>query len=148
MNSITPAERARRAAQSMWDDDRASTWFGMHLAEIGEGSAVMVLTVQAHHCNGHGMCHGGVTYALADSAFAFACNSRNQRTVAQQNSMTYVAAAWEGDILTACAREVSASGRSGIYDVKVTRQDGSVVAEFRGLCRAIKGQLFDEEGTP
>jgi acyl-CoA thioesterase len=94
------------------------------------------------------MCHGGVTYALADSAFAFACNSRNQRTVAQQNSMTYVAAAWEGDILTARAGEVSASGRSGIYDVKVTRQDGSVVAEFRGLCRAIKGQLFDEEGTP
>ncbi|MGB1208126.1 MAG: hydroxyphenylacetyl-CoA thioesterase PaaI [Paracoccaceae bacterium] len=142
---MTPQARAQRAAQVMWAGDGASPWFGMSLDTVDAGTATLSLTVQPHHCNGHGMCHGGVSYALADSAFAFACNSRNQRTVAQHNTMTYVAPAQVGDVLTACAREVSAQGRSGIYDVTVTRQDGTVVAEFRGLSRTIAGQLFDEE---
>jgi acyl-CoA thioesterase len=90
------------------------------------------------------MCHGGVTFTLADSAFAFACNSRNQATVAQHNSITYITPANLGDTLIATAREVSLVGKSGIYDVTVSNQDGSVIAEFRGSSRSIRGDLFEE----
>lgn len=143
--TLTPKQRAERAAQAMWSPDRASQWLGMQLEDVDEGTATLSLTVMPHHCNGHGMCHGGITFALADSAFAFACNSRNAATVAQQNSITYVAPAQIGDRLTARAEERALSGRSGIYDVQVTNQSGAVVAEFRGLSRQIKGQLFDED---
>ncbi|MDX8352962.1 hydroxyphenylacetyl-CoA thioesterase PaaI [Cognatiyoonia sp. IB215182] len=141
---MTPQDRAARSAQAMWSDDRASPWFGMELVSVGEGTATLSLKVQPHHTNGHGICHGGVTFALADSAFAFACNSRNQATVAQHNTITYIAPARLDDTLTATAREVSLNGRSGLYDVTVTRQDGEVVAEFRGCSRAIRGTLFEE----
>ncbi|MCC1492606.1 hydroxyphenylacetyl-CoA thioesterase PaaI [Cognatishimia sp. F0-27] len=141
---MTPKERATRAAAAMWETDAASQWMGMHLDAVDEGTAEMSLTVAAHHCNGHGTCHGGVSFALADSAFAFACNSRNQISVAQINSITYLAPARKGDVLTACAREVSLSGRSGIYDVCVRNQDGIVIAQFRGHSRALRGQLFAE----
>lgn len=141
---MTPQERATRAAEAMWSDDGASRWLGMTLVSVDEGTAVMTLTVQQHHCNGHGMCHGGITFSLADSCFAFACNSRNQSTVAQNNMITYTAPAQVGDVLTATAQEVSLTGRSGIYDVRVSNQDGKTIAEMRGLSRAIKGQLFTE----
>lgn len=141
---MTPKERAQRAAKAMWAEDAASPWMGMTLDAVDDGSARLSLEVVANHCNGHGICHGGVTFSLADSAFAFACNSRNARTVAQQNSITYTAPARLGDRLTANAREVAASGRSGIFDVTVTNQDGAVIAEFRGLSRTIGGQLFKE----
>ncbi|MGZ2260196.1 hydroxyphenylacetyl-CoA thioesterase PaaI [Roseobacter sp. A03A-229] len=143
--TLTPKQRAERAAQAMWSPDRASHWLGMELADVDEGTAMLTLLVQPHHCNGHGMCHGGITFALADSAFAFACNSRNAATVAQQNSITYVAPARAGDMLTARAEERALNGRSGVYDVQVTNQTGAVIAEFRGLSRQIKGQLFDED---
>lgn len=142
---MTPKERAEKSAEAMWSDDHASAWFGMAIDAVDEGTAVLSMQVERHHCNGHGMCHGGVTFSLADSAFAFACNSRNQVTVAQTNAITYVAPAQMGDRLTATAREVSLTGRSGIYDVTVTNQDGKVIAEFRGGSRAIKGQLFRED---
>ena len=141
---MTPTERAQKSAAAMWADDNASPWFGMELVEVAEGCATLALTVEPHHANGHGICHGGVTFSLADSAFAFACNSRNQNTVAQSNTITYVAPGRIGDRLTATAREISLTGRSGIYDVTVTNQDGTVIAEFRGNSRAIKGQLFEE----
>jgi len=141
---MTPDTRARRSAAAMWADDNASPWFGMELVEVSEGHATLALTVQPQHANGHGICHGGVTFSLADSAFAFACNSRNQNTVAQTNTITYVAPGRIGDRLTATAREISLTGRSGIYDVTVTNQTGTVIAEFRGNSRAIKGQLFEE----
>jgi len=112
--------------------------------QTDEGSATMTLEVQAHHCNGHGMCHGGVIFLLADSAFAFACNSRNQVTVAQHNMISFIASGQLGDTLTAQATEVSLTGRSGIYDVRVTNQDGVIIAEMRGMSRAITGQLFPE----
>lgn len=143
---MTPRERAEKSAAAMWANDNASPWFGMEITAIDEGCATLELTVADHHCNGHGICHGGVTFSLADSAFAFACNSRNQNTVAQSNTITFTAPGRLGDRLTARAREVSLTGRSGIYDVTVTNQDGTVIAEFRGLSRAIKGQLFDESG--
>jgi len=141
---MTPQDRAEKAAQTMWQQDHASQWLGMVLAHASEGRAVMELTVAQHHCNGHGMCHGGVIFALADSAFAFACNSRNQVTVAQHNSITYIASGRLGDRLRAEATEISLTGRSGITDVQVTNQAGTLIAEFRGLSRAIRGTVFDE----
>lgn len=142
---MTPKERAERSAAALQSGDRASEWFGMTLVEVDEGRAVMSLQVQDHHANGHGICHGGVTFSLADSAFAFACNSRNQSTVAQQNQITYLAPARIGEVLTATATETSRTGRSGITDVTVTTDSGTKVAMFRGLSRTIKGTLFEEE---
>lgn len=141
---MTPKERAERSARAMWSDDNASAWIGMKLENVDEGRAVLSLEIQPHHANGHGICHGGVTFALADSTFAFACNSRNQSTVAQHNMISYIAPGRIGDTLTATAEEVSLTGRSGIYDVRVTNQDGTLIAEMRGFSRAIKGTLFEE----
>jgi len=141
---MTPKQRAERSAQALWEHDGASQGLGMKIVSVDEGTATLTLTVEKHHCNGHGSGHGGITFSLADSAFAFACNSRNQNTVAQHNSITYLAAANLGDELTAIATETSLSGRNGIYDVVVSNQDQIVIAQFRGLSRTIKGQLFDE----
>ncbi len=143
--SLSSKERAERAARAMWSDDRASGWFGMTLVDVDEARAVLRLTVDDRHVNGHDICHGGVIFSLADSAFAFACNSRNLRTVAFHNEITYLAPARLGDTLTAVAQEVDLSGRTGITDVTVTKDDGSTVASFRGVSRAIGGALFDEE---
>jgi acyl-CoA thioesterase len=141
---MTPKERAEQAAAAMWAADAASPWAGIELISVDEATATMALTVQKHHCNGHGICHGGITFLLADSTFAFACNSRNQSTVAQHNFISYLAPGQLGDTLTATATEVSLTGRNGIYDVRITNQDGKLVAEFRGISRAVKGQMFDE----
>lgn len=141
---MTPKERAEKSATAMWENDNASKWFGMEIIDVDEGRAVMSLMVSENHCNGHGICHGGVTHALADSAFAFACNSRNAATVGQQTSINYLAPGRKGDLLTATANEVSLKGRSGIYDVRVTNQENIVIAEFRGMSRAIGGQNFQE----
>ena len=137
--------RAEKSAAAMWADDRASKWMGFEIVSVSEGAAALGMIVADHHCNGHGMCHGGVIFSLADSAFAFACNSRNQANVAQTCTITFIAPGRAGDRLTATAREVSLRGRSGLYDVTVTRQTGEVIAEFRGQSRAIKGQLYEED---
>lgn len=141
---MTPQTRAEKAATAMMANDHASKWFGFNLDQIGEGTATMSMTVQPHHCNGHGICHGGVSFALADSAFAFACNSRNLVTVAQHNLVSYLLPGHLGDTLTATATEVKA-GRSGIYDVSVSNQDGKIIVEFRGFSRTLNRALFDEE---
>ncbi len=135
---------AERAAAAMWDSDNASQWLGFSLASVTEGHATLTLDVQQHHCNGHGILHGGVTFALADSAFAFACNSRNQKTVAQSNTITYLAPGSVGDTITAVASEVVLKGRTGVYDVTVTSSDGTIIATFRGLSRAIPGTVFED----
>ena len=142
---MNPLEKAKRSADAMWSNDNASKWMGMEIEDVAEGRATLGLTVLQNHCNGHGICHGGVTFSLADSAFAFACNSRNQSTVAQTNIVTFIAPGRLGDRLTAVAEEVSLTGRSGVYDVTVHNQNNVVIAEFRGMSRAIKGQLFEEE---
>ena len=129
----------------MWAADRASKWLGMALDSVGPGTCEMSLTVEAHHCNGHGICHGGYIFTLADSAFAFACNSYNQAAVAQHNSITFCAPGREGDRLVARAAEVTRAGRSGIYDVTVTNQDGVLIAVMRGNSRTVKGSHFEEE---
>lgn len=141
---LTPKARAEKSAAAMWASDQASLWFGMKIDHVDEGTATLSLTIASHQTNGHGICHGGVIFALADSAFAFACNSRNQAAVAQHNTITYIAPGRLGDQLSATAREVSLSGRSGIYDVTVTTSSGTVIAEFRGCSRIINGTLFEE----
>jgi acyl-CoA thioesterase len=145
---MTPQERAERCSQIMFANDAASSGLGMQIVAIGPGKATLSMNVRADMLNGHGICHGGFIFTLADSAFAFACNSYNQNTVAQQNQITYLAPGQLGETLTATASEVSRAGRSGIYDVAVTGKDGREVAQFRGLSRSIKGQHFPEEDTP
>ncbi len=142
---MTPKERAEKSAATMWSNDNASAWIGMEIIDVDEGSAALALVVAPHHVNGHGICHGGVTFSLADSAFAFACNSRNQNTLAQHIMISYLTPARLGDRLTARAIELSLTGRSGIYDITVVNQDGVVVAELRGHSRAIGGNLFEED---
>ena len=141
---MTPQDRAEKCAALMWGKDGASQSLGMQIAAIGPGTATLKMQVRDDMLNGHGICHGGMILTLADSAFAFACNSRNQSTVAQHNIISYLAPGKEGDVLTAVAEETDLSGRSGIYDVTVTNQDGRKIASFRGLSRTIAGTLFDE----
>ena len=143
--TLTAKERAEKSAAAMWSSDQASPWFGMSLDHVDEGRATLSLTVEKHQTNGLGVCHGGVIFALADSAFAFACNSRNQTSVAQHNTITYIAPGKLGNRLIATAREISQSGRSGIYDVSVTNNSGTLIAAFRGCSRTVPGTLFEEE---
>ena len=141
---LDPDQLARACADAMWADDKASRGLGMEIVEVGPGRAVIAMTVREEMVNGHGICHGGAIFALADSAFAFACNSRNQSTVAQQNQITYLAPGRLGETLKAEAQEANLQGRTGLTDVTVTGDDGRVIALFRGLSRAIPGTLFDE----
>ena len=143
--SLSPEEIARRSAEAMWARDDATKWLGATLESVGPGTAVTSMVVEKHHTNGHDICHGGYIFTLADSAFAFACNSYNQRAVAQQAAITYIAPAHLGDRLTAQAREVSRKGRGGIYDIRVTNQTGDHIAEFRGHSRTIKGTHLPED---
>ena len=144
---MTPEERARRSADVMWADDRASQAAGMALVEVAPGRAVMTMTLRDDMANGHGIAHGGYIFALADSAFAFACNSYNTLVVAQHNSITYLTPGKVGEVLTATATEAHRAGRSGIYDVIVTGGDGRRVAIFRGHSRQINGTHFEEAGS-
>lgn len=137
-------ELARRCADAMYADDNASKTLGMTIDDITPGCAILSMTVTDSMINGHEICHGGLIFSLADSAFAFACNGYNQVTVAQHCSISYIAPGRLGDRLTARAVERTRAGRSGIYDVTVTNQDGVVIAEFRGNSRTIKGHLVPE----
>jgi acyl-CoA thioesterase len=145
---MTPQDRAAQCAEIMFSNDTASAGLGMTLTAIAPGHAVLTMIVRDDMLNGHRICHGGYIFTLADSAFAFACNSYNQNTVAQQNQITYLAPGKQGEILTATATEVSRTGRSGVYDVVVKGEDARTIALFRGLSRSIKGQHFSEEDTP
>jgi acyl-CoA thioesterase len=142
---LTPYEIAEKSAEAMWANDDASKWLGLSLDAVGPGTATMSLTVERQHTNGHDICHGGFIFTLADSAFAFACNSYNQIAVAQHNTISFLRPGKLGDRLTAEARELTRSGRSGLYDVRVTDQDGHVIAEFRGASRVIDGRHFIAE---
>ncbi len=141
---ISDQERAQRSAEALWANDDASRCLGLVIDRVAPGTATLSLTVEKRHTNGHDICHGGFIFTLADTAFAFACNSYNQSTVAQQNSITFVSPGKLGDTLTATAHEVQRSARSGVYDATVVNQDNVTIALFRGNCRTIKGQLFDE----
>lgn len=144
---MSDQERAERSAGAMWEKDAASKGMGMSLDKISPGQCVMSLVVEDRHLNGHGICHGGFIFTLADSAFAFACNSYNRQCVAQHNFISYLSPGQRGEKLAAAAKEVSLAGRSGIYDVRVTGGDGRLVAEFRGCSRQLAGVHFEEEET-
>ncbi|NML74798.1 hydroxyphenylacetyl-CoA thioesterase PaaI [Rhizobium sp. S-51] len=137
-------EMAEACAKAMWDLDTASQELGMRIERIAPGEAVLSMEITRAMSNGHGNCHGGYIFTLADSAFAFACNGYNQLTVAQGCSITYVNPGRIGDRLTAQARELSRRGRSGIYDISISNQNGDTIAEFRGLSRTVKGTHLPE----
>jgi acyl-CoA thioesterase len=134
---------AAAVAAAMWAEDSASASLGMRLVRVGEGFAVLEMPIREDMVNGHGIVHGGFVFTLADSAFAFACNSRNQVTVAQGAEIVFVAPAQRGDILVAEARERASYGRNGIYDVTVRRGD-DLIAEFRGRSRQLPGTILKE----
>jgi acyl-CoA thioesterase len=140
---VTPDQIAQRCAELMWAEDRASQALDMHVVEVGSGRAVLRMTVREDMVNGHAIGHGGLTFTLADSAFAFACNSHNRRTVAAGAEVRFRAPTRLGDVLTATAVERSREGRDGVYDVTVTR-DGQVVAEVTGRSREVGGTFFDD----
>ena len=139
---MTPDQKARAVADVMWAQDRASQTMGMRLKEIGAGTATLAMTVQPEHCNGFGILHGGLLAALADSAFAFACNSYNQNTVASACHIDFLAPARLGDVLEAEAVERSRSGRTGVYDITVRVRGGKTVALFRGKSYRIEGEVI------
>lgn len=136
-------QKAEKAAAAMWADDAASQSLGMTLDEIRPGYARMTMPVRPDMVNGHAICHGGFVFALADSAFAFACNSHNQVAVAQGCDIVFVAPARLDDVLSAEASERARYGRNGIYDVTV-RAGERLIAEFRGRSREVGGQLTQE----
>ncbi len=144
-DTMTPQALAEACATAMWNDDSASQNLGMSLDHVAPGEATLSMTITDQMTNGHGMCHGGYIFTLADSAFAFARNTYNQRVVAQHCAVTYLNPVELGARLTAHAREVSRRGRSGIYDVRVRDAAGTVIAEFRGHSRVIKGTHLREE---
>jgi acyl-CoA thioesterase len=139
---MTPLEIAKLSAKTMWEGDNATQFLKMELTDVGVGVATITMPIQNFMTNGHQTAHGGYMFTLADSAFAFACNSYNQRTVAQSCHITFLAPAFLGDILTATAKEQSRTGRSGVYDVVVTNQKSDKIALFRGLSRTVKGEHF------
>ena len=136
--TLSPDDLARACAEAMWREDNASKGLGMEISEVGPGHATLTMTVLPHMVNGQRIAHGGFIFTLADSTFAFACNSHNERAVAAQCHVTFIRPGKLGDVLVASAREISRSGRSGIYDVRVTSGD-EVIAEFRGHSRTIGG---------
>jgi acyl-CoA thioesterase len=136
-------EIARLSADAMWADDQASQGLGMQVLDVGPGRARLAMTVTARMLNGHGSCHGGFIFTLADSAFAFACNSHGQPAVAQHCTVTYVNPGQLGMRLVAEALERQRGERSGIYDITVRDENGTTIAEFRGHSRTVAGSLLD-----
>ena len=137
---------AQQAAEVMWAEDHASKWLGMRVEEVRPGYARLSMTVTGNMVNGHGLCHGGLIFTLADSTFAFACNSHNQRAVAAGCAIEFLAPAYLGDVLVAEGTEQALRGRSGIYDMRVVNQKGETIALVRGKSATIKGTLVPAEG--
>ena len=137
-----PIALAQSVAQGMFAADRASREFmQMQLLSCAPGRASMRMTVRGEQLNGHQICHGGFIFTLADSTFAFACNSHNKNAVASSASIDFLKPAHEGDVLTCEAQEQTLQGRHGIYDMRVTNQHGEVVAMFRGKSAQIGAQI-------
>jgi acyl-CoA thioesterase len=142
---MNPEQLAVACAESMFANDRASKLLGMEIDSVTPGEARMRMTVREDMLNGHDVCHGGYIFSLADSCFAFACNSRNDNTLAAGARIEFLAPGRLGDVLQANATEIALGGRTGIYDVVVTNQDGVRLALFRGNSHRISGNLVDPE---
>ncbi|WEF31283.1 hydroxyphenylacetyl-CoA thioesterase PaaI [Pseudoduganella chitinolytica] len=136
---------AKAAGAAMYARDPASQGLGMTLDEIRPGYARMSMRIRADMLNGHGSCHGGFIFALADSAFAFACNSHNLNTVGAGCTIDYLAPGRQDDVLTAQATERALAGKTGIYDVDVVNQDGRLVATFRGKSHRVGGEVVPRQ---
>jgi acyl-CoA thioesterase len=142
---VDAQQLAELAGKTMFARDPASQRLGMALDEIRPGYARMSMRVREDMLNGHGTCHGGYIFMLADSAFAFACNSHNVNTVGAGCSIDYLAPGREGDMLTAEAIEQALSGKTGVYDVVVRNQEGRTLALFRGKSHRVNGMVADGE---
>jgi len=125
------------SGEEFWASDTAARELGLKLVSVAPGTAHLTMTVTDLMINSHGICHGGMIFMLADSAFAIACNTQSNRFVGQQCTIVYLKAAKRGETLIAVAKERSQSGRSGVYDVTVKLEDGTVIAEFMGTSRLI-----------
>ena len=134
---------ARRVAERLHAREGTSAALGIEIEEVREGYARIAMIVRRDMLNGKAITHGGMIFTLADTAFAYACNSRNVNTVAQSATVVFVAPGREGDRLVAEAREESQTGRSGVYAVKVRNQNDENIAVFQGLSRSIGGAIFD-----
>ena len=132
---------AERVAAGMYARDNASQGLGIRIARVAPGFAELSMVVRADMVNGHAITHGGLVFTLADSAFAYACNSYNVNTVAAGCAIEFLAPSREGDVLTATAREHTLVGRNGIYDIDVKNQNGETIALFRGKSTRIRGNV-------
>jgi acyl-CoA thioesterase len=144
--TLSSDDLARACAEAMWKEDDASKDLGMEILQVKPGEATLTMTIKPYMVNGHKIAHGGFVFLLADSAFAFACNSHNERTVAAQCNISFIRPGKLGDRMVAVAREISRTGRSGIYDIRVTVGDVTV-AELRGHSRTIGGAWVPATGT-
>ncbi len=145
LETLSPIEAqalAERVAAGMFARDRASQALGIEVAAIGPGRAELRMTVRPDMMNGHAIGHGGLVFTLADSAFAYACNSYNHNTVAAGCSIEFLAPCHEGDALVAVATERLQVGRSGVYDIDVKNQKGETIALFRGKSMRVKGTVI------
>ena len=138
-------ETADKVARAMLAAEGTGPAWGIEIEEAREGYARIRMRLRADMLNGHRIAHGGMVFALADTAFAYACNSRNLRTVAAQASIVFLDSALEGELLTAEAREEALAGRSGVYNATVRGEDGRTIATFQGLSRSIGGALIGDQ---
>lgn len=141
--AMSPDELAWASAKTLFDREPAAQDMGIEIIAMSAGKAELKMTVQHRMLNGHATCHGGYLFALADTAFAYACNSRNQNTVAAGCSIEYLAPGREGDVLRAVAEERSLAGRTGCYDISVFNQDETLLALFRGKSYKIRGAVIE-----
>ncbi|MGH8135855.1 MAG: hydroxyphenylacetyl-CoA thioesterase PaaI [Steroidobacteraceae bacterium] len=135
---------AELAAEKLYGSDQASQMLGMTIVSVAPGSARVTMRVRPDMVNGHDICHGGLIFALADSAFAFACNSHGHNTVAAGAAIEFLVPGRKGDLLTASATERWRAGRSGIYEIEVRNERGDAIALFRGRSHQVAGRLVDE----
>jgi acyl-CoA thioesterase len=143
LTTESPAERARRAGRALYERDQAAKSLGIQVNEVTPGGARLTMRVRPDMTNGHEVCHGGLVFSLADTAFAYACNSYGDNTLAAAASIDFLAPSYADDILTATARELWRAGRSGLYEVDVTNQKGERIAIFRGRSHRISGKLIE-----
>jgi len=138
---------AQECAKHMYKNDAAAQALGIKLIQVHCGSSILVMTVKDFMLNGHKTCHGGQIFSLADTAFAYACNSQNQAAVALSCTIDFVNPAFEGDTLTATAEELHQGGRSGVYHIKVTNQKQQLIAIFKGNSARIKRSVLPEKNV-
>ncbi|MGB0468590.1 MAG: hydroxyphenylacetyl-CoA thioesterase PaaI [Pontibacterium sp.] len=143
-SQLNAQQLAEACSASMHSRDFAAQALGIKVCEVSPGYAKLSMTVRKDMLNGHNMCHGGFIFTLSDTAFAHACNSYNKVTVASGCTIDFTAPGFEGDVLTAEAKERARKGRTGIYDITVTNQKGEELALFRGKSHQIQGTVLSE----